>query len=89
MEEVLTLLMTLPDELPEGYLVFEAANHAAYGVATTMYPDLFHAVRDVIRDATGDDWDAGCEAAWEARIDALTARIAAVAPDPVRSSSAR
>src|SRR6056297_1163794 len=37
LDEVLTLLMTEAAELPEGYLHFEVANHASYGVQLDMY----------------------------------------------------
>jgi hypothetical protein len=80
MEEVLNLLMTEPGELPDGYLAFETANHASYGVLLAMYPDLLLAVRETVRDAVGDDWNDACDRAWDQRTAALLAHIAAAAP---------
>jgi hypothetical protein len=80
MNEVLTLVMTEPAELPEGYLVFETANHASYGVVLDMYPDLLKAVRDAVRAAVADGWSEACETAWNGRMDALIARLNAAAP---------
>ncbi len=82
MEEVLGLLMTVPEELPEHYLVFETSNHAAYGVAPALYRPLFEAVRDVVRAAAGAAWTAALDAAWSERIESLEARISDVAPHP-------
>jgi hypothetical protein len=88
MTEVLTLVMTEPADLPEGYLVFETANHASYGVVLDMYPDLLHAVRDAVRAAVGDDWSDACETAWHDRTAALIARIDAAAPGPAGATRA-
>jgi hypothetical protein len=87
MDEVLTLVMTEADELPDGYLKFETANHASYGVSLDMYPDLLRAVQDSVRAAVGDDWTDACESAWRARVGALIERIEAVAPaEPVKAA---
>jgi hypothetical protein len=80
MEEVLNLMMSDPADLPEGYLTFETANHASYGVVLGMYPDLLESVRDAVRDAAGADWSDACAAAWDARLAALIERIRAAAP---------
>ena len=82
MNEVLSLLMTPADELPEHYLEFETRNHASYGVDPELYRPLFEAVRDEVRAALGGDWNPQVEAAWTARIDALESRLQAVAPSP-------
>jgi hemoglobin-like flavoprotein len=89
MDEVLTLVMTDPAELPDGYLKFETANHASYGVALSMYPDLLRAVLDTVRDIVGDDWSNACEAAWNRRIATLVERIEAAAPASPNAAAAR
>jgi len=80
MDEVLTLLMTDPAELPDDYLVFETANHASYGVALAMYPDLLASVRDAVQAAVGDAWSDAWTDAWEQRTAALVDRIRTTAP---------
>ena len=80
LDEVLTLLMTEAAELPEGYLHFEVANHASYGVQLDMYRHLFEAVRESVQALTGDDWDEACAEAWRQRIDELMQAINAAAP---------
>ncbi len=82
MNEVLSLLMTPAEALPEHYLEFETRNHAAYGVDPGLYRPLFEAVRDEVCAALGADWNPDLEAAWAARIDALETRLRAVAPSP-------
>jgi hypothetical protein len=72
--------MTDSAELPVEYLEFETRNHAAYGVEPYMYTNLLTAVKDVVRDALGDDWNGDFEAAWDERLAALLARIEALAP---------
>lgn len=80
MEEVLGLMMTPPSQLPGDYLTFETANHASYGVAHHLYRPLFEALRDTIREAVGEDWNADFGSAWAERIDGLVAHIEAAAP---------
>jgi hypothetical protein len=89
MNEVLTLVMTEPAELPDGYLVFETANHASYGVLLDMYPDLLRAVHDTVREAAGNDWSDASEAAWNERTAGLIAHINAAAPVASRAPATR
>ncbi len=85
MEEVLNLLMTAPEDLPDGYLQFETANHASYGVVPDLYRPLLEAVRDAVQAAAGDVWSLAWDAAWRQRIDELMrhllAHAEAAAPD--------
>ncbi len=91
MEEVLNLLMTPPGDLPDGYLQFETANHASYGVSPDLYRPLLEAVHDAVQAAAGDTWSSAWDAAWRRRIDALMAHLLAhaeaAAPDTATAAA--
>ncbi|MEX0942670.1 MAG: globin [Pseudomonadales bacterium] len=78
LNEVFRLVM-LPDFTAEQqYLDFEVKNHKlAYSVEPHMYRNLLSALRDVVREASGEAWDDATERAWQARIDTLIAEIEA------------
>ncbi len=75
LEEVIELLLTADPAGLRDYLRFEMKTHLSYGVESTMYRNLFSAVRDVVRDALDSDWDAAYEQAWAQRTTALLAEI--------------
>jgi hypothetical protein len=79
MVDVLTLLMTPPAEVDQGYLHFEVASHRAYGVEVEQFPDLFDCVRDTVRTLLGSAWNDATARAWQARIDGHLAAIRTVA----------
>lgn len=68
---VLELLLLDDVEEREAYLAFELANHRAYGARPGMYDSLLDAVRDVVREACGEDWDAARDRAWARRLGQL------------------
>jgi hypothetical protein len=75
MIDVLTLVMTPPDEIDDGYLRFELDSHRAYGVTAEMFAPLLEAVRDAVAALLGERWTPGMAAAWEARIAALASKL--------------
>lgn len=78
LEEVIEVLLTEHLETLRDYLRFETKTHVSYGVEPTMYANLLAAVRDTVRDAMGDDWNATFADAWDARIAMVLAEIAQV-----------
>jgi hypothetical protein len=79
MADVLTLLLTEPDQVDQGYLHFEVVSHRNYGVGVDLFPDLLYCVRDWVRDRLGPAWTHAAEQAWRQRIDDHLANIRAVA----------
>ena len=76
LEEVLRLIMSGDYDEDDAYLNYEVRNHRlAYGVTNGMYPPLFAALRDTVRDALGEDWSAPVERAWDDRMQALLDEI--------------
>jgi len=74
--EVVRLLMSSEYTADGTYLDFEVRNHqSAYRVGARMYGELLVAVRETIAQALGAEWDAACDAAWDARVRALLAEI--------------
>lgn len=79
MSDLLTLVMTPPEEIDNGYLGFEVQSHRAYGVTPDMFPPLLEVVRDVAREASGAAWDADTDSAWQRRLEDICAAIDGVA----------
>lgn len=76
LEEVFRLIMLDDYAGEQQYLDFEVANHKhAYSVEPHMYGNLLQALQDAVRDAVGEDWTRGYEAAWNARRERLLAEI--------------
>jgi hemoglobin-like flavoprotein len=75
--EVIELLLAPDPTTMRDYLKFETRTHASYGVETAMYRNLLSSVRDVVREALGEQWDTLHERGWQSRIDALLAEILA------------
>lgn len=73
---VLELLVMDDAEERAAYLVFELANHRAYGARSGMYDTLLDAVGVVIREACGADWSAARDRAWARRLGQLRAELA-------------
>lgn len=85
MSDVLTLLMTPPEEIDRQYLGFEVDSHRAYGVTPDMFPPLLEAVRDTLKDSLQDQWQPAMEDAWRSRIKTLAAQIDRLAADSARA----
>lgn len=79
MSDVLTLLMTPPEEIDRHYLTFEVDSHRAYGVTPDMFPPLLEAVRETLQDSLGRRWTKAMDQAWGQRIAALAEEIDSVA----------
>lgn len=79
MSDLLTLVMTPPEAIDNGYLGFEVQSHRAYGVTPDMFPPLLEVVRDAAREASGTTWDADTETAWQQRMRDICAAIDRVA----------
>lgn len=79
MSDVLTLLMTPPEEIDRHYLTFEVDSHRAYGVTPDMFPPLLEAVRETLQDTLGRRWTEAMDQAWRQRIAALAEDIDSVA----------
>lgn len=79
MSDVLTLLMTPPEEIDRHYLTFEVDSHRAYGVTPDMFPPLLEAVRATLQDTLGRRWTEAMDQAWRQRIAALAEEIDSVA----------
>jgi len=75
MSDLLALVMTPPEEIDNGYLGFEVQSHRAYGVTLDMFPPLLEVVRDAAREASGTDWDADTDRAWDRRVQDIRAAI--------------
>ncbi len=76
LQQVFELLM-LDEAEAEDYLAWEVDNHiASYGVHADMYGDFFEALRVSVKESLGDAWTTDFDAAWQARIEALLAKIA-------------
>ena len=71
--ELVVTIEAYDDE--RSYLEFETRMHASYGVLPHMYNNLLLGVRDAVRGALADDWNAAHEAAWTSRLALLTAEI--------------
>lgn len=76
MADVLTLVMTPPEDIDRHYLGFEVASHRAYGVTPDMFPPLLEVVRDTVRESLAAQWNGTVETAWQQRITALGQAIA-------------
>jgi hypothetical protein len=76
MSDVLTLIMTPPEEIDRQYLGFEVDSHRAYGVTPEMFPPLLEAVRDTLK---------AVDEAWRSRIEALAAQIHRAAAESTRA----
>lgn len=79
MSDVLTLLITPPEEIDRHYLTFEVDSHRAYGVTPDMFPPLLEAVRKTLQDTLGRRWTEAMDQAWRQRIAALAEEIDSVA----------
>ena len=78
LEEVVRLMMLPEYSGEQQYLDFEINNHrSAYSVEPHMYGNLLSALRDTVRESLDGRWNDRFEAAWDRRIDALKAEIAA------------
>jgi hemoglobin-like flavoprotein len=53
-----------PGTLAETVIRSERVNHDTYDVPAGMFQVFFDIIRDVTKDAAGDDWSAEMEAAW-------------------------
>jgi len=85
MSDVLTLLMTPPQEIDRHYLSFEVDSHRAYGVTPDMFPPLLEAVRQTLEDTLGSRWTDTMDRAWRGRIAALAEEIDDVAAASMRT----
>jgi hemoglobin-like flavoprotein len=85
MSDVLTLIMTPPEEIDRQYLGFEVDSHRAYGVTPEMFPPLLEAVRDTLKDSLKDQWQPAVDEAWRSRIEALAAQIHRAAAESTRA----
>ncbi len=85
MSDVLTLMMTPPDEIDRHYLGFEVDSHRAYSVTPDMFPPLLDAVRETVRDILGNRWTDAMDHAWRQRIAALAEEIDSVAAASIRT----
>ncbi len=78
MADVLTLVMTPPEDIDRNYLGFEVSSHRAYGVTPDMFPPLLEVVRDTVQECLGPGWDDATGAAWRQRLDELGRAISTV-----------
>lgn len=66
-------------------IVSWASDHIAYGVKLSMFPTMFEALEDTLRDVAGAVWTDEVHQAWKAQFDGLLALIEAAfrrfAPD--------
>ena len=53
-----------PGTLAETVIRSERVNHDTYDVPAGMFQVFFDIIRDVTKDAAGDDWSAEMDAAW-------------------------
>jgi len=79
MGDLLTLMLTPPEDIDRGYLGFEVQSHRAYGVTPDMFPPLLEVVQEAAREACGTAWDADTDRAWERRVQDIRAAIDRVA----------
>ena len=76
LDEVYRLLMLEGYTEEEGYLNFEVKNHKlAYSVQPHMYENLLTALKDVIAESLGRQWDDSFDKAWQSRIALLLTEI--------------
>ena len=67
-------MKTISDE--ESYLNFEVKNHRlAYSVKPDMYGNLLEALKEVIAESLGAEWNDAYELAWQSRIDLFIKEI--------------
>jgi|AntRauTorckE6833_2_1112554.scaffolds.fasta_scaffold84016_2 hemoglobin-like flavoprotein len=64
------LMLPDPDEQAR-FIAFETQTHRSYGARRYMYDRLFRALRSVVRDVSGDDWNPAWDDAWDRRVEAL------------------
>ncbi len=82
LEDVLGLVMTPSNQIDPSYVAWEVENHVAgYSVHAEMYQPLFSALRDVIRESLGSDFDTATAQQWQDRISGLTERFETAAAD--------
>lgn len=76
MDEVYRLIMVEDFTGESEYLNWEINNHEiAYSVLPQMYDDLFSALKQVISEGMGDEWNGDFDAAWSAKIEKLLGEI--------------
>ena len=76
LDEVYRLMMNETYDEEESYLNFEVKNHKlAYSVQPHMYENLLAALKEVIAESLGNDWNDSFEQAWQSRIDLLLKEI--------------
>lgn len=76
LDEVYRLLMLEGYTEEEGYLNFEVKNHKlAYSVQPHMYENLLIALKDVIEESLGAQWNDSFNKAWQSRITLLLTEI--------------
>lgn len=73
--DMLTLIMTPPADIDDGYLTFEVDSHRAYGVHPQMFRPMLEALREAVSDVLAADWNDAMARAWDSRIDAVLAEI--------------
>ena len=76
LDEVYRLLMLEGYTEEQGYLNFEVKNHKlAYSVQPHMYENLLIALKDVIEESLGPQWNDSFDNAWQSRITLLLTEI--------------
>ena len=76
LDEVYRLMMNEDYSDEESYLNFEVKNHRlAYSVKPDMYGNLLEALKDVIAESLGAEWNDAYELAWQSRIDLFIKEI--------------
>jgi hemoglobin-like flavoprotein len=75
LQEVLRLFLAEDPATEQAYLHFETRTHRGYGVEPAMYRHLFSSLRDTVREALGNGWNAEYAAAWAEREERLLRAI--------------
>ncbi|MBT3897158.1 globin [Pseudomonadales bacterium] len=76
LDEVYRLMMNEDYSDEESYLNFEVKNHRlAYSVKPDMYGNLLEALKEVIAESLGAEWNDAYELAWQSRIDLFIKEI--------------
>jgi hypothetical protein len=90
LEEVMRLLMVEDMAVEDQYLTFEMKTHEeSYSVIESMYASLLQAVWQVVREGTGEEWNAAYETAWQERVASLHDEIKNHSPASVERDTGR
>ena len=68
LEQTIALLVDDDLSAQSPYLQWEVDNHRSYGVALSLYPAFFDAVRETAKAKSGAAWSKDHDEAWDERI---------------------